>query len=105
MIDETFATTGVILFQNVFTIKPDALDLFSFKETPYPNMIKHGIYVMKYIDKFIKELGKDQNENDFNSLNKLGKRHVGRGVKIPHFEVVGQALIKTLSDCLGPDFT
>ena len=31
IIDESFATTGVILFQNVFTIKPDALELFSLR--------------------------------------------------------------------------
>ena len=28
-----------------------------------------------------------------------------RGVKLPHYEVVGNALLKTLQDALGPDFT
>ena len=38
-------------------------------------------------------------------MQKLGKRHVKRGVQIPHYEVVGQALIATLSDGLGAEFT
>ena len=60
-IDDTFAATGVILFRHIFTIAPEALALFSFKDEPdlynSPKLIKHGQNVMKYIDKAISSLG------------------------------------------------
>lgn len=35
----------------------------------------------------------------------LGKRHKNRGIELAHYDVVGQALLKTLADALGDDFT
>ncbi len=38
-------------------------------------------------------------------LQELGQRHNGYGVKPLHYEIVGQALLSTLSKGLGPAFT
>ena len=38
-------------------------------------------------------------------LESLGKRHVGYGVKPEHYQTVGAALIKTLQQGLGQEFT
>ena len=41
---------------------------------------------MRYVDQAISNFGLDEVED---KLDKLGKRHVLRGVQIPHYEVVG----------------
>lgn len=38
-------------------------------------------------------------------LQDLARRHVGYGVREPHYAAVGQALLKTLADGLGAEFT
>ena len=38
-------------------------------------------------------------------LQELGKRHSGYGVKESHYQTVGAALLKTLGQGLGNDFT
>jgi hemoglobin-like flavoprotein len=38
-------------------------------------------------------------------LEQLGKRHVGYGVQAQHYDTVGSALLKTLEQGLGADFT
>ena len=60
---------------------------------------------MKYVDKAVSRLGQEPDHNAEDSLTKLEKRHVGRGVQIPHYAIVGQALIATLTDGLGAEFT
>ena len=107
-IDDTFAATGVILFRHIFTIAPGALEMFSFKDEPdlytSPKLIKHGQNVMGYVNKAVARLGQEPDHNAEDSLAKLGKRHEKRGVQIPHYAVVGQALIMTLTDGLGDAF-
>ena len=44
--------------------------------------------MMKAIDKAV--------QGDSRDLNELGKRHVNRGVAVAHYDVVGQAVLKTL---------
>ena len=83
-IDDTFAVTGVILFRHIFTIAPGALAMFSFKDEPdlytSPKLIKHGQNVMNYVNNAVARLGEEPDHNAEDSLTKLGKRHVNRGV-------------------------
>lgn len=46
-----------------------------------------------------------QAEKIFPAVEALGKRHVGYGVTTAHYEPVGAALLWTLEQGLGPDFT
>lgn len=39
------------------------------------------------------------------ALHALGRRHAGYGVREPHYAMVGEALLDTLADALGPAFT
>jgi len=39
------------------------------------------------------------------AVQQLGRRHVGYGVKDSHYDIVGEALIWTLGQGLGDDFT
>ena len=103
-IDETYEAQGVMLFKHVFTIAPDALPLFPFKDEPdlynSEGLKKHGRNVMKHLDRAINNW-----EAEKPKLEQLGKRHSGYGVHPPHFEVVGEALIKTLEQSLEWGFT
>lgn len=103
-LDDTCVAQGVILFRHIFTIAPEALQLFPFKdeEDLYESegLKKHGKNVIKHMDRAITDW-----ENEGPKLVQLGKRHAGYGVQPPHFEVVGQAFIKTLEEGLGDGFT
>jgi hemoglobin-like flavoprotein len=104
-------TAGVILFRHIFTIAPEAKGLFSFAkgkqsdEDLYNNLYlkKHGANVVMTVNTAVEGL------TDLDALvpvlKGLGKRHVGYGVLPPHYDVVGQALIATLGDALGPQLT
>ena len=87
-LDQSFETQGVILFKNIFTIAPGALQLFSFKDEPdlynSSKLKKHGKAVMTYVD-----LALDDFAGNTSKLQTLGKRHFDRGIQIPHYEVVG----------------
>ncbi len=47
----------------------------------------------------------DKLEDLTSAVENLGKRHLAYGVKDTHYETVGTALILTLEDFLGEDFT
>ena len=65
-----------------------------------PKLKKHGAAVCKYVDNALIDY---QGSED--SLIKLGGRHVTRGISAAHYDIVGQAFLKTLGDALGADFT
>ena len=39
------------------------------------------------------------------AIQDMGRRHVGYGVELAHYDIVGQALLDTLAKGLGDDFT
>ena len=102
---------GVLLFRNIFKIAPAAKGLFQFtkgydeadEEALYKSraFIAHAKTVVKMLDAAINML------SDLDilgaELEKLGARHVSYGVLVPHYEVVGQALLQTLEQALGKD--
>jgi len=100
-------TVGVLLFKHIFEIAPEALQLFSFKneENLYesPKLKSHAVGVISTVGTAVEGL------NDLGALvpvlQGLGKRHVKYGVKPPHYDVVGQAVLKTLEAGLQADFT
>lgn len=49
--------------------------------------------------------GLRQPETILKAVQELGRRHVGYGVQDAHYDTVGQALLWTLEQGLGADFT
>lgn len=100
---------GVILFRYIFTIAPSALQLFSFRTDPdvmtyqTPGLKAHGVKVVATVGTAVK--GLREFEVLLPTLEALATRHAGYGVKPFHFDVVGEALMKTLQDGLGTGFT
>jgi hemoglobin-like flavoprotein len=104
-LDESLETQGVILFKHIFTIAPAALQLFkSFKDEPnmyeFPRMRRHAAGVLKGVEQALLDFAGFKA-----TLNAIGAKHVPRGVQIPHFAIVKQALVKTLQDALGDNLT
>ena len=98
---------GVLLFKNIFTIAPGALELFSFKNTKNlyenPKFKSHVKKVVNTVGVAVEYL--DNLEELVPILQKLGKDHVPRGVVPEHYPVVGQALLETLEAGLGDKWT
>merc|ERR1712137_692630 len=93
--------------RQIFDIAPGALELFPFKNEPNlyesPKLKKHALGVVNAVDgavKSVRDLGKL-----VPTLQTLGRKHVGYGVLPEHYDVVGQALLKTLGLGLGGKFT
>jgi nitric oxide dioxygenase len=66
-------------------------------------MKKQGRMLMQMIDFAVK--GIDEPDTILPTIQDLGKRHVGYGVKEEYYSTVGEALLWTLEQGLGKDFT
>lgn len=104
---------GILLFRHIFRIAPQALALFPFKDCAGGNVCdelfedatlrKHAANVVMTVDKAVGSLKKL--DKLIPVLVNLGKKHVGYGVEPAHYDVVGEALLATLSDALGDGYT
>jgi hemoglobin-like flavoprotein len=100
-------TQGVLLFRHIFRIAPQTKEMFSFKDISDDDLYeskqlkKHGVNVFKYIEEAVDGWGTPEVAE---KLQKLGARHLPRDVRIEHFDVVGEALLTSLSDVFGDDF-
>jgi hemoglobin-like flavoprotein len=114
LVQQTFAevaklgveTVGIILFTNIFEIAPGAKPLFKFEGddvSKSPKMKKHGANVVTTVAtavSLLRDLG-----TLVPVLQGLGLRHVGYAVIPAHYDIVGQALIKSLQMGLGENMT
>jgi hemoglobin-like flavoprotein len=66
-------------------------------------MREQGAKLMKMINVAVN--GLDRIESIVPAVQDLGRRHVGYGVKQAHYDTVGAALLWTLEQGLGDDFT
>jgi hemoglobin-like flavoprotein len=86
-----------LFYQNLFTADPSLKPLFK------GDMPEQGKKLMQMIGAAVGKL------NDLPALvpilQGLGKRHAGYGVEDSHYQTVGAALLKTLGQGLGADFT
>lgn len=88
---------AALFYQNLFFTDPSLKDLFK------GDMEVQGKKLMQMIGVAIDKL--DDQETLVPVLQSLAKRHVGYGVQEPHYAAVGAALLKTLGQGLGEDFT
>jgi methyl-accepting chemotaxis protein len=86
-----------LFYQNLFAADPSLKPLFK------GDMPEQGKKLMQMIGAAVGKL------NDLPTLvpilQGLGKRHTGYGVEDSHYQTVGAALLKTLEQGLGADFT
>lgn len=88
---------AALFYQNLFAADPSLQALFK------GNMEEQGKKLMQMIGAAVGKL------NDLPTLvpilQNLGQRHAGYGVQDAHYQTVGGALLKTLEQGLGGDFT
>ena len=86
-----------LFYKNLFAADPGLKLLFK------GNMAEQGEELMQMIGAAVSKL--NNLETLVPILQGLAKRHVGYGVQAPHYQTVGAALLKTLEQGLGKDFT
>ena len=62
---------------------------------------KHGVSVYKYVEAAVDGWGTPEIAE---KLQNLGARHLPKDVKLEHFDVVGEAILTSLSDVFGDAF-
>mmetsp|Transcript_11814 Transcript_11814/g.18187 ORF Transcript_11814/g.18187 Transcript_11814/m.18187 type:complete len:302 (+) Transcript_11814:508-1413(+) len=99
---------GKLLFQNIFSIAPEAIQLYSFRDVQdlynSEELKKHYTKLLKALDAVIISL-KVPYDDIVTTLRRLGERHKDYGVVKEHYNVVGRAIIATLDQVFGEAFT
>ena len=90
-------TAAELFYRRLFELNP------SFKSLFKGDMKKQGRMLMQMIDFAVK--GIDEPDTILPTIQDLGKRHVGYGVKEEYYDTVGEALLWALEQGLGEDFT
>jgi len=90
-------TAAGLFYGKLFEIDPSLKSMFS------ADMKEQGRKLMAMINTAVNAL--DKLETIVPAVQDLGRRHVGYGVKDEHYDTVASALIWTLGEGLGDDFT
>lgn len=90
-------TAAELFYGKLFEIDPSLKSMFP------ADMKEQGKKLMAMINTAVNAL--DKLETIVPAVQDLGKRHVDYGVKDEHYDTVAEALIWTLSQGLGDDFT
>lgn len=86
-----------LFYRNLFSADANLKPLFK------GDMEEQGKKLMEMIGMAVRNL--NDPETLVPILEGLGKRHVGYGVQVSHYQTVGEALLKTLGEGLGEGFT
>jgi hemoglobin-like flavoprotein len=104
LVRETFATVkpiadaaAALFYERLFALDPSLRALFK------SDMREQGAKLMQMIGAAV--AGLDAPEKLAPTLHGLGRRHRGYGVEDRHYATVGEALLWTLAQGLGPAFT
>jgi hemoglobin-like flavoprotein len=88
---------AVLFYDQLFALDPSLRSMFK------SDMAEQRKKLMVMLAKAVNSLG--EWESFVSVLRQLGRRHVGYGVKTDHYATVGTALLATLENGLGNDFT
>ena len=98
---------GHVIFTNLFALKQEFLEMFSFAQIPdfettteYKDHIK---VVVNTVNKAVENLNNLPNLMPI--LKGIGIDHIDRGVQKEDYDVLGQAVIMSLQQALGEKFT
>lgn len=88
---------AAMFYNRLFTIDPSLKPMFK------GDMTEQGRKLMSMLN--VAVAGLNDLEKIVPAVQKLGRKHVDYGVKPEHYETVGAALLWTLEQGLGEDFT
>lgn len=89
---------AVLFYRRLFELDPNLRALFDDTD-----MAAQGAKLMRMIGTVVN--GLDNLGALVPAIQDLGRRHVNYGVEAPHYDTVGAALLWTLDQGLGDDFT
>jgi hemoglobin-like flavoprotein len=90
-------TAATLFYERLFTLDPSLRPLFR------GNMQQQGVMLMRMLTWAIEGLHRP--DTLFAPLQALGQRYVGYGVRASHYDTVGEALLWTLEQALGAQWT
>ena len=90
-------TAAELFYGKLFELDPELKQLFR------GDMKEQGAKLMATLNVVVN--GLTDLDTIVPAVQQLGRRHVGYGVKDSHYDIVGEALIWTLGQGLGDDFT
>ena len=90
-------TVASLFYTRLFELDPSLKPMFKGDLTEQGRKL---MQVMAYAVRALRDLDKV-----IPAVQALGQRHVGYGVKLEHYNTVGTALLWTLEQGLGSDFT
>lgn len=88
---------GAIFYGKLFALDPSLRGMFG------EDINEQARKLMQVLNFAVENL--EQPDILMPAVRDLGKRHVGYGVKDPHYETVAAALLDTLAEALGGRFT
>ena len=97
LIEPRAEVMALVFYQRLFALDPSLRALFS------TDIDEQGQKLVQMLGGAVALL--DQPFALGPSLEALGRRHVGYGVEVRHYEIVGEALLGALEECLGSGFT
>jgi hemoglobin-like flavoprotein len=86
-----------IFYERLFAVSPEVRALFS------PDLDAQKKKLMQTLETAVANLR--QLDSVVPAIREMGRRHATYGVTVPQYALVGGALIWTLQQMLGPDFT
>jgi hemoglobin-like flavoprotein len=89
--------TAALFYRKLFSMDPETKSLFS------GDMDTQGEKLVTSINLVVNSL--NNIDHVVPALQEMGRRHVDYGVKNEHYDTVGSALLWTLEQGLGSDFT
>jgi nitric oxide dioxygenase len=91
------AAAADLFYARLFELAPETRPLFK------RDIHAQGAMLMKMLDTIVASL--DRLDTLLPVAGQLARRHVGYGVQPQHYDIVGTALVWTLEQGLGQDFT
>jgi hemoglobin-like flavoprotein len=91
-------SAAAVFYERLFAIDAGLRTLFATTD-----MSKQGAKLTASLGFVVH--GLDRPDTILPDVRTLARRHVSYGVEERHYPIVGQALIETLTTCLGPAFT
>ena len=102
-LDAKKTALGVLLFREIFSLAPGALELFSFKDVEdvyeSPMLKAHGKAVVGAVDAAVHLL--DDVSRLVPILEELGQFHNKKNIVGAHYDVVGQAVVNVIGSALN----
>ena len=102
-LDAKKTAVGVLLFREIFSLAPGALELFSFKDVEdvyeSPMLKAHGKAVVGAVDAAVHLM--DDVSKLVPILEELGQFHNKKNIVGAHYDVVGQAVVNVIGSALN----